>query len=337
MKFEPKKTKSGKWNVHVHTYIDGKKTSKSFTAKNKAECIDQAKRYLEEIKVEKINNKRKTNRYESLTFSEAGELFISLKSNLLSPSTIRGYRSILRSNFDFNELELRYIDNTRLQFLINSLIAKGNGPKTIRNKLILIQTIIHYFIPEQRYNLQLPSRKQLQYHIPTKKQFLEIYNAAPEKLKIPILLGGYAGLRRGEICALRPEDVKPNGIEIKRSLAKDENNDLILKRPKTEAGVRFVPLAPELIKMLRSWNFDVKLDYITKTTREVCNKLGYPAIHFHCFRHFFATELYDQGMNPMTIIEYTGHSSPSMVTEVYAHSRRNIETDDQVIKTFKIS
>lgn len=337
MKIEPKKTKSGKWNVHIHTYLNGKKTSKSITAKTKAECIDQAKRYLDEINVKKISSKSNTNKYDSLTFSEAGKLYMSVNSNLLSPSTIRGYETILRNDFDFNDLELKYIDTTRLQFLINKLIAKGNSPKTIRNKLLLIQKIIRYFSPEQTFNLQFPSKIQIQYHIPTKDQLNEIYAAAPEKLKIPILLGAYAGLRRGEICALRREDVKPNGIEINKSLAKDKNNNYIIKRPKTESGVRFVPLAPEIVSMLLKWDFNIELDYITSTTRKVCSKLGYPAIHFHCFRHYFATELFDQGMNPMTIIEYTGHSSPNMITEVYAHSRRNIDTDNKVTSIFKIS
>ena len=71
--------------------IDGKDVYKSFTAPTKKEAEFNANQFL--IK----SNKNKIRRSNEYTFADALENYINLKETVLSPSTIRGYKSLKRN------------------------------------------------------------------------------------------------------------------------------------------------------------------------------------------------------------------------------------------------
>ena len=79
---------SGNIRIQVFDYTDenGKKHYKSFTARTKAEA--------QALATEWKNNRRELK--EALTVSMACTRYIEMKRNVLSPSTIKGYYTVLR-------------------------------------------------------------------------------------------------------------------------------------------------------------------------------------------------------------------------------------------------
>ena len=75
--------------------------------------------------------------------------------------------------------------------------------------------------------------------------------AGSERYRAALSLGGHAGLRAGEIRALRWGDIDfvANAIHVSRSALPDGT----AKAPKTAAGVRTVPLLPECRRWLVAW------------------------------------------------------------------------------------
>ena len=330
MKFNPKQLPSGSWRVRVFDYKDseGKKHYKSFTSPNKRVCVEMAKKYTED---KKVQQSRPHGQYEELTLEEACLLYIDMKSGVLSPTTIRSYEAYTRSALDeLKKMVIKYITSVKMQQYVSRL-SQINSPKTVKNKAIFIKSVLDYFIPFNQIRIDYPMREKPEISVPILETFWKIYDAAPDDIKIPILLGGMCGMRRGEIAGLRPEDVTDMGISIRRSLVKDENNQWVIKSPKSTSGYRFVPLGYEHIELVRAWTFDIKPDRITKAFKKTCRDLGYEDLHFHCIRHMFATELYDKGFNPLTICSYTGHKNPNTVTGIYAHAKRDLATDNKVI------
>ena len=75
---------------------------------------------------------------ENITFAEALEDYICSKDRLLSPSTVRGYRTMQRSSFDrINDLQISELTEKVIQRWVNSLADKYSS-KTIRNQVGLL-------------------------------------------------------------------------------------------------------------------------------------------------------------------------------------------------------
>ena len=97
-----KKLPSGNWRVnqYIKTDKNGKRIYKSFTASSKKEAEYLASEYL-------LSNKKD---FKNIKLSDAISQYIDSKSNVLSPSTIRGYRIMERNAFsdiaDINILDL---------------------------------------------------------------------------------------------------------------------------------------------------------------------------------------------------------------------------------------
>lgn len=171
-----------------------------------------------------------------------------------------------------------------------------------------------------------------------------------QPLKTLCYLGLYAGMRIGEILSLRWKDIDLDKrvIYINSSLTKTYqfNNDgeiISNKRKigttKTNCSIRAVPIIDELYKTLTEWKilqlvvngkdknsllFDYENDLRSYSgTRRLLkrfnDKYGFSKydIHFHTFRHTFATMLFEKKINPKIIQLLLGHKSVKTTLEIY--------------------
>ena len=144
----------------------------------------------------------------------------------------------------------------------------------------------------------------------------------------------YAGLRRGELRALRVDDIDLGKSEITVSSTWDEVEGEV--PPKSEAGNRTVPL----LALLRD-HLDQHLITTGRTGRDLvfgrsaseafvpCSvgnraktdwkRAGLDPLTLHDARHTFASLLIDVGANPKAIQEFMGHASIQMTFDVYGH------------------
>ena len=117
-----------KWRCLVfshYDYKDGKKIRKykSFTATSKKEAERQAALW---------EYNRSLNK---LTVREAIEQYITLKESALSPSTVTGYRSYLKTGkFDaLEEMDVSEVDQRALQLWVSYMLEEDYKPKYIKN------------------------------------------------------------------------------------------------------------------------------------------------------------------------------------------------------------
>lgn len=168
--------------------------------------------------------------------------------------------------------------------------------------------------------------------------------AKTERWKAAIGLAGYGGLRLGEVRGLRWGDVDLDGntITITRSLLPDGTP----KAPKTDAGVRTIPLLPSLRRRLIAWKLKSP-----RTDREdyvVCTHDGGPVLQrnaqrslqkakeaagldggderlsYHSLRHSFASLLATNLELPATTLaRIVGHADAGFSLRVYAKDARD--------------
>lgn len=272
-----KKLRSGSWNVLVFSHMEGNKRKyASFTAPTKDEALLMAAEF-------KAGKKRSVR--HDLKVSEAVDGYIRAKEGVLSPATIRGYKRLVNYYEDIGRKRVRALTNEDMQIFVSDL-SKDVSPKSVRNIYGFLVSCIRFYAPGTAFSVTLPPMVEYRPTSPEDDDIKKLCDAATGQLHTCILLG-IRGMRRGEICALKYEDIKDGVAHIHADMVKSASGEWIYKEiPKTSGSDRFVRV-PDLGE---GEGFIVKWtpDTVTKRFIELRKSVGVN-IRFHDLRHFFAS------------------------------------------------
>lgn len=147
-----------------------------------------------------------------------------------------------------------------------------------------------------------------------------------------VILALYGGLRIGEVCGLKWEDVDlENRVLYIRHTVIRLKKGLQLSTPKTSSSRRVVPMPDVLINYLKmyesqsdSFMVSNSMDLydprcVQRCFKTLCKKYNF-TIHFHALRHTYATTCMMKGMDMKSLSEILGHSSVSITLSLYVHS-----------------
>ena len=146
---------------------------------------------------------------------------------------------------------------------------------------------------------------------------------------LPYALMGLAGLRRGECLALcwGDVDITKGVLHIRRSLVR-VHHQLIMQKPKSKAGIRDVPIAPELLTLLRpAYRFVPEQRVVDLAPETLAHhwhadqlEVGIQQPYrLHDLRHTYATRMALAGCN-MRILQYMiGHADYTLTMQTYTH------------------
>ena len=331
--FTPERLSSGNYRIRVLDYVDcnKKRHFKSFTAPTPQEAILKAKEF------EISNQYRTITPYSELTLRQAYQRYIDSKSAVLSPATIVGYKRYLKNNFKFiMDLKLKELNQETIQIAVNEM-ASRYSPKTVRNSYGLLSSVLSTYYPSLSLRIRLPQKITPEYEIPTTADINTILEKANDVIRVPILLAAFGSLRRSEVCALTINDVSDLGIMVNKAVVYGENQQLVVKPPKTRAGRRFVPLSKEIISELREWShFGLTPATLDCAFRKLVKNCNVPEFSFHKLRHYFASELHAQGLPDKEIARIGGWETLDTLHNIYQHSLRDRqkEFDSKVIDIF---
>lgn len=166
-----------------------------------------------------------------------------------------------------------------------------------------------------------------------------------------ILLG--TGLRISELCGLTDNDLDFDNriIKIDHQLLKNGTNGYYIEKPKTQSGIRKIPMSENvytaLLCVMQNRKKAKEIAINEYTNFLFLNQNGYPKTastydnmfrrlvkkynknHLlalpkvmtpHTLRHTFCTNLANAGMNPKALQYIMGHSNIAMTLDYYAHA-----------------
>lgn len=279
-----KKLPSGSWRVQVfsHKDINGKSHYESFTAPTKAEA---------EMKAAAFSATKKSRVKHDLTVADALSGYISAKEAVLSPATVRGYVRMQKKNYStIEKKKIRSLTSENMQIFVSDL-SNTLSPKTVRNVYALLTASIALYAPDMTFKVTLPAKQVKRPVSPSDDVVKVLYDSAYPKLRICL---GFAmcGVRRGEICALKYEDINDGVVHIHADMVKDKKGKWIYKEiPKTSGSDRFLRLPDFLIEEIGEGNgfiININPNTVTKQFLKYRNKLGM-TIRLHDLRHYFAS------------------------------------------------
>lgn len=274
-----------------------------------------------------------------ITLRQAIDRYIEDKSNVLSPSTIRGYRTIQRNQF--KSIMDKPVSSVRnWQRVVNGEAALYS-PKTLRNALGLVKSSLAYAgisLPP----LTLPPK------VASEKEFLDFEQirvfvgaVKDENFAVPALLA-LMSMRVSEIAALQWSDIKEDSVRTHGAVVRNEHQKYVRKASgKTAASARVVPiLIPELKAAIERDRSDGAVMQMTpKMLRYRINKLcrdnDLPEVGIHGLRHSFASLAHHIGMPERIAMQIGGWSDPGTMHKIYEHlAKQDIAKYSKMMEDF---
>lgn len=255
---------------------------------------------------------------------------ISLRG--LTAHTLKNYCTYIRAYLNYLECFLHKSpedvswDELR-SFILWLQKARGLSDRTINCVISQLRFFTVYVLHKPWDSSQLPMRKFDEYlpYVPSRQEVFTLISSMTDlKQKAMTALLYSSGLRIGELCHLRYEDISRSRMRIHITHAKNRSD-------------RYAVLSQHALDILTrywlecgrptGWLFpkqhcpDKPIDtfYLSRHIHEQERLLGWePRITCHSLRHAFGTHLYEDGADLLTIKALLGHKSLNSTT-LYVH------------------
>lgn len=256
------------------------------------------------------------------------------------PSAVRSYEAALRDRVvpALGGKRLADIHRRDVQRLADELLGEGLDPSTVRNALMPLRVIFRRALEDgdlavnPTSHLRLPAVKGRRERIASPEEAQRLLAALPERDRALWATALYAGLRRGELMALRWEDVDLARGVIRVERAYDEKGRVHVE-PKSRAGRRTVPIVGALRDVLveqkarqgrggglvfgSTAETPFAPSNLWRRAQRAWKRAGLEPIGLHEARHTFASVLIAAGVNAKAITAYMGHASIQTTYDLY--------------------
>lgn len=301
-----------------------------------------------------LNRKSKKMRY-----SDWLDCWMEQQRKLLKESTAATYTNMIENHIrpHLGKKRLDQLDRRCLQQFLFEMLEQGRvdrrgglAYRTVQCLEVIVKASLsdameEGVMPQQLLNLQLPrNQNEKAIQVLSRPAQARIEEAARSQLdcrSLGIVITMNTGLRIGELCALKWEDINlDEGLltvrhTLQRICAKPQagKSRVVISAPKTQSSRRVIPLNRMLKEILPE--FAAPDDwYVISGSVQATEPRTYRAwysrflarnhiehLHFHCLRHTFATRCIELGADVKTVSELLGHASVNTTMDLYVHPR----------------
>lgn len=350
---------SGRWELRWYVIAEDKYRTKTITAKNDKEARKLLARAMAEY--EDSMHHRKPS---SITVAELLERYLSdYKTEELRATTRQRYEAIIRNDIipSLGTIRAERISATDITDFYSWALEHGrkDGKGGLSARTVLhIHNVLHsaFKVAVKRKwvaanpvrDVDAPEPVDAEMQSLNADELVALFELAEgTKYYLPILIGAFTGMRRGEILGLKWDcvDLERKTITVKRSLA-ELKDGLYLGDTKTISSRRTIPITDTLVSVLREHRknqdelkhymaelysdagfvcaeddgMPVKPKNLSTAFKQLIGASGLPRVRFHDLsRHTPASIMLANGENPKIVQERLGHSKSSITLDVYSH------------------
>ena len=332
------KRKDGRWEARYLKEVtpDGRKKYGSVYARSYAEVKAKQQQCL-------MRPTQHICTSMNLTVSALMNEWLESIQNQVKPNTYQKYESINRNHIaeSIGSVLVRLVSSYTIKNFTNQMLESKLSVKTVNDILIVLNLAFSYaseeyeiFIPKVRY-LKEEKKETRVLTVEEQKALTEYLHNDTDIYKFGVLFALYTGLRIGELCALRWEDITDSHIEISKTMMRIKNTfgktEVQIGSPKSESSKRFIPTPQSLLPLInrfRNNGYVLSSDKLEFTEprllqikfEKMIAAAGLEKTNFHALRHTFATRCVEAGVDVKTLSEILGHADVKTTLNRYVHS-----------------
>lgn len=285
--------------------------------------------------------------------------WLRLRAPKIRESTYIKYESVLKKHIEphlggFKPCEITTEIIT--EFTDTLSFAEGLSPKSVHDILVILHGIIKYSSAEfpdtfnkTEINYPKKERKEMRVLSPAEqKLFVDYLLTNTDPCKFGLLLALFTGIRIGELCALKWDNISLNDktVRIDSTMQRLRDTDcrnenktkVIIGRPKSDTSARTIPMTENLTNLCRQMLPDSGSAYVLTGTADYMEPralqyrvgkytrdCGLSGVHCHTLRHTFATRAVEVGFEIKSLSEILGHANTAITLERYVHSSMELK------------
>ena len=350
--------KDGRWQAQI-TLEGGQRKRKTFYGKTKKEVQEKLRVAINQQKLGILA----TGPQQTLEVYLLNWLENVYKPHVRPLSYVQ-HRSAINLHLipGLGKITLQKLTPERIQAFYAQKLQEGLAPRSIA----LIHAALHGAL-ENAVKWNLVSRNVAKLVSLPRTERHEIQPLTPEqarklievsrgtRLEAMLVVALTTGMRRGELLALRWEDVdiEHGVLQVRRTVNHVSGHGYVENGPKTKAGRRKIMLPNFTIVALKehrlrqnkqrddagdkwqerglvftnaSGSFMRPYSVLEWFSR-ILKDADLPHMRFHDLRHSAATILLSKGVQPKVVQELLGHSNISMTMDVYGHVMPSMQQD----------
>jgi integrase len=343
----------GGYEASVYSPRDGKKLRKTFRRESEARswraaakrAIDRGRlRTPAEVTLEEVAQDWLRGVREGTILNRAGRPY--------KPSTLRGYARSLEDHLlpELGARKLAAISTVDLQRLVDRWQEERVPAASIRNRVKPIQAISRRarsrmgLALNPTHDLELPAARAAEVEILAPEIAAELLAAVPEADQPIWATALYAGLRYGELRALRWHDLDFAAGTIRVRKSWDPVAGEI--EPKSQNSKRTTPMPKVLCRLLLAHRGRRGSPAPEKLVFSVADGVPFEAdalyrpadaawktakldgrLRLHQARHTFASFMIAAGVNAKALSVFMGHSSITVTYDIYGHLMPGAEAE----------
>lgn len=289
----------------------------------------------------------------TVTFKDAAEAWQSVYRESCNPRTWQNYKPHYEDIVSrYGDIPVEKIEGVNIIQDLQRAKAQGYSRTIVNTRRTLFNNILNHSVAQGWIPWNVANGIKLPKGLPSSKR------SAPTDSEIKAIIanrksdfGMFAflclctGLRKGEALALLKSDIHDGEISISKSLTFADGDAPKVKSPKSEAGVRTVPIVSILAAPLeeymaglkgdilfpnRSYNGSLGNTYMSQSNydtawKNYCKVADVDTLTAHQLRHGTATLLYEAGVDVYTARKILGHAKVTTTMEIYTELREKHE------------
>lgn len=294
---------------------------------------------------------------ERTQFKTLVNTWLKSKKAMITPSTYANFVLIAENHLipRFGKMRIGTISESDVQhyiiYLYNEGRLDGDGGltvKTIRDVILVLRLAMEYGYKEQvipllnwdliEYPKDIRTHKVVSLNKDDEQRLIQCIYMNLNRKTSGILIALFTGVRIGELCGLRMEDISiaEKTISINRTVQriynkKNGSTEIHIGPPKTKTSLRVIPIPSLLVNVIKKFHTENSDEYYLtgkkkptepRTYRQFFSRFlkrnNLPKVKFHEIRHTFAVRAIEiPEFDVKSLSEILGHKNVSFTLNVY--------------------
>ena len=269
----------------------------------------------------------------------------------LKASTCERYKTAVENHIKplLGGCSVQNISEEKIAEFSSILLAEGLAPKTVKDILIVLRLALKFAAKQlpldlEKLEISYPKEQKKEARVLSPEEQKRLVFYLSEELdccKFGVLLALLTGLRIGELCALKWENIslRDRTIRVESTMQRLKNDGcgartkVVVGSPKSDLSSRIIPLSDSALRLCKYMEIKDRSAYILTGTadfieprtmqyrmKKYARDCGLEGVHFHTLRHTFATRCIEAGFELKSLSEILGHSTTAVTMERYVHS-----------------